>query len=44
MQARCIEGKKISGYSQTISKENSFKLVSVRLKKKVFENREKVKN
>ena len=33
MQARCIEGKKFSGYHQTPSRGNVFKLVKFRLEK-----------
>ena len=43
MQACCIEGKKFSGYYQTISRGNFFKLDRVRLKK-VSEKQGKMKN
>ena len=44
MQARCIEGKKLSGYNQTVSRGNIFKLVKSQIEKKVSEIHEKLKN
>ena len=43
MQARCVERKKIFGYYPTISRGIFFKLVSVRLKKSLWNTRKRGK-